>query len=73
MTIEESRANIGADIAAEMKRQGIGKDKLAQISNVSKFIIYKILRGQNYEITSLIRITSALRLTIKIMSHEQDN
>lgn len=64
---------IGSAMAIAMKERGYGKDSLASESGVSKTIIYKILRGENYEITSLIRVMRVLQIHIELSLMSADN
>lgn len=64
---------IGKAMVTAMKERGYGKDLLARESGVSKTIIYKILRGENYEITSLIRVMRVLQIHIELSLMGADN
>lgn len=63
---QQMRKSIGESIEHLMIENGYGKDRLQKESGVSKTIIYKILRGQNYEIISLIKIIHTLGASIFI-------
>lgn len=66
---------IGEDMQYAMKERRISLYRLEKESGVSKTIIYKILRGQGYEIKSLIRIMRVLQihLEISLLSAENNN
>ena len=50
-----------------------GINQLERESGVSKTIIYKILRGKNYEITSLIKIMRILEVHLEMSLMDADN
>lgn len=70
---QHARELIGNAIAHCMKERNMGKERLERESGVSKTIIYKILRGDNYEITSLIRVMRILQVHIELSLMSGDN
>tara|TARA_R110001599_G_scaffold332511_1_gene547973 strand:- start:22255 stop:22518 length:264 start_codon:yes stop_codon:yes gene_type:complete len=64
---------IGKFIESAMKDRAFGINKLERQSQVSKTIIYKIIRGENYEITSLIRVMRCLQIHLEMSLMSADN
>lgn len=68
-----ARAQIGKFINQAIKDRGFNKDSLERASGVSKTIIYKIIKGENYEITSLIRVMRCLQIHLEMSLMSADN
>jgi predicted transcriptional regulator len=68
-----AKKKIGEAIAFAIKERGYTKDRLAQESGVSKTIIYKVLRGQNYEINAIVRIMRVLQMHLEMSLMSADN
>ena len=64
---------IGKAVEYAMKERGINKTKLEKLSGVSRTIIYKIIRGEGYEITSLIRVLRHLQVHIEMSLMSEEN
>jgi DNA-binding phage protein len=74
MTYEEIiRQKIGEFITIAMKEREIGLNKLQELSGVNRTIIYKIKRGENYEINSLIKIMRILNIHLEFQLLDADN
>uniref|UniRef100_UPI0040484D69 helix-turn-helix domain-containing protein n=1 Tax=Roseivirga sp. TaxID=1964215 RepID=UPI0040484D69 len=66
MTYEQiALQKIGEAIQIAIKERNISINQLERDSLVSKTIIYKVLKGQNYEITSLIKIMRHLNMHLE--------
>jgi predicted transcriptional regulator len=70
---EEALKRIGQGIKIMMNDRGYGINALERDSGVSKTIIYKILRGENYEIGSLIKVMRFLKVHLEMSLMEADN
>ena len=65
---------LGEAMRYAIKERGISINELERVSGVSKTIIYKILRGQGYQIKSLIRIMRHLQIHLEMsLMDEQKN
>jgi predicted transcriptional regulator len=64
---------IGKGIQATMHERKIGINKLTELTGLSKNSIYKVLRGENYEINVLIKIMRQLQLHIELSLLEWGN
>jgi predicted transcriptional regulator len=74
MTYEEiALEKIGKAIDICMKERKINIQQLETLSGVSRTIIYKILRGQSYQISSLIRVMRYLQVHIELSLMSEDN
>ena len=62
--IETELKKIGKEIEAGIKGSEISINGLEKMSGVSKTIIYKILRGENYEIRGLLKVCNVLNIDI---------
>lgn len=63
--IELKKIEIGQLIRSEIKRKGSIREFSRQIG-MSRTLIYAILRGENYEIDSLMKVLKELNLKIEI-------
>jgi predicted transcriptional regulator len=56
-----------------MEEREIGINKLAELTELSKNSIYKVLRGENYEITVLIKIMRQLKIHLEFSLMSESN
>ena len=64
---------IGEAMRYALKERGMSINRLERESGVNKVIIYKIFRGQGYEIKSLIRIMRVLQIHIEMSLLSAEN
>lgn len=64
---------IGEAIGICIKDRGYSMNQLARDSSVSKPIIYKILKGEGYEIKSLIRVMRVLQVHLEMSLMSETN
>lgn len=60
-------------IKMAMEEREIGLNELYQKAGVSKNSLYKVLRGENYEITVLIKVMRVLQIHLEFSLMSADN
>jgi len=68
-----AKQKMGEFLADALKERGMSINRLEKESSVSKTIIYKVLRGENYEINSLLRIMGKLQIHLEFSLMSADN
>lgn len=66
--IKTHLATIGDTVNQAMFNKRIGINELSQKSGINKLTIYKIFRGKNYNLSSLVAVCNALDLKISFTS-----
>lgn len=64
---------IGEAIQMAVDDRHFSLAKLERESGVSKTILYKIIRGQGYEIRSLVRVMRALQIHMELSLMSEEN
>ena len=65
--INQSLVTIGERIEKIMYSKRIIISELSQKSGVNKVVVYKILRGDTYNMSSLIKVLEALEISIVLI------
>ena len=71
--LELARKLFGESIKIGMEARKIGINQLSEKSGVRKHLIYKVLRGENYNINTYLQVARVLQIHIEFSLMSAEN